>query len=644
MGLVFRPAGRAAALLTRPAATRLAATTASGQTKKQIYDGFILRAIGGDTSTVVQVLDTPVVLVYAQYNTYGPGAWPIQTAQYAPNRDIALRAPTGGQTPEYAAVPVDAENFVGFAYHASFITNTSFSGAYNNAVCPSSSGEWACVGAVTNNLSFITDPNGSYQTVLQLVSGWSKTGSVGESLDITPRVATQQAYAWDDKFLEGLTATANLHIGVRNEGSWYWSPYIDAQFAMRPVAFLDSPAANAPPPLFCVAQTAWTHPPYNSDPSLNGERTLKAGVFAAGVQPYPLVLDPGQYIIEFAYWRLAMLADLGIPELVPQASTARTYLVPPDPLSMLRNLVTCVGTVVGATTPQRLLFACTVDHDETEETGTDGMGNPTYTTWTRTAHYVLRLVATTGAVTVVHSSNFCVTADDAAHFGLPLKPDLQTIHTYSQCSVDAVVDDAPVLISYLAFNRLLIKTVSAAWPRIEHTDTDFVLLRDDGVEVVTGLKVAGYTVISPKYNGEFSVDGNVTNYGFTADADGVIAFDIGSNRIGVLATADQASPTLQRITLVVIDAITGAFVEARGDVASYAPSTRLNAAGSCVQRDTETAPGVFLVNINRYLSGQKDQYISNDGGWTWAKYRENVAGTPYYLGNQLHRAFLGHTI
>jgi hypothetical protein len=148
----------------------------------------------------------------------------------------------------------------------------------------------------------------------------------------------------------------------------------------------------------------------------------------------------------------------------------------------------------------------------------------------------------------------------------------------------------------------------------------------------------------PKYNGEFSVDGNLENFGFTSDADGAVLFDIGNNHIGVLATEDQADTVEQRIQLVVIDAITGVFIEARGVVGTYAPDTRLNAAGSCVQRDTETEPGVFLVGVARYVTNERHQYVSNDGGWTWEIYRDNVSGTPYYLGNPSHRAIFGHEI
>ena len=62
MGLVFRPTTRAGALMTRSAATKLAAAVKFGQVKNQVSDGFILRAIGGDQNTIVQVLDIQVVI------------------------------------------------------------------------------------------------------------------------------------------------------------------------------------------------------------------------------------------------------------------------------------------------------------------------------------------------------------------------------------------------------------------------------------------------------------------------------------------------------------------------------------------------------------------------------------------------------
>lgn len=620
-----------------------------------MHEGFILRATGVRGNVVVRAIDIPSVIVYAQYNAYGAGSWPILAGQYMPSRDIALRAPAGGVTPAYEAVFASADNFVGFIDHAIFITPSSFPGFYNAAACPSSGGEWAAIGAITGSATDLTDPGGNYQAVVQLMSGGAKSSKVDAESGVTPRIATQQAYSWDDTYLSGLLGVANLRLGVRNEGSWSCSPYMDMQLAIRPVAYPPATTAAAAPPLFCVAQTAWTHQPYNIDPSINGEKTLASGVFMAGILPWPLVLDSGQYFVQFAYRRLAMLSDLGIPELVPQiASELDDFGAIADPLQLLRNMINCVGTVVGEVNPQLALLACTVDQSETEQTGVDGEGNPTYTTWTKTAHYVLRIVATTGMVTIMHATNFGQTTEAATHFTLPFQPDIPTVHALNQCNVDVLVGEDRVLLSYCGFNRLLIKTVGGAWPRIEHGDIDLVLLRDDGVEITTGLRLAGYTAIMPKYNGEFSVDGNLANFGFTSDADGALLFDIGSNHIGVLATQDQADALAQRIQLVVIDAITGDFIEARGVIGTYAPDTRLNAAGSCIQRDAvenpgapdpgAVIPGVFLVGIARYLSLERDQYVSSDGGWTWVKYRTNVAGTPYYLGNQLHRAVIGHKI
>jgi hypothetical protein len=59
---------------------------------------------------------------------------------------------------------------------------------------------------------------------------------------------------------------------------------------------------------------------------------------------------------------------------------------------------------------------------------------------------------------------------------------------------------------------------------------------------------------------------------------------------------------------------------------------------------TIISEAVILVNVNAYDASRHEQYVSTDGGRTWIMYRNNVSGTPYYLGNMLHPAFIGKSI
>jgi len=253
----------------------------------------------------------------------------------------------------------------------------------------------------------------------------------------------------------------------------------------------------------------------------------------------------------------------------------------------------------------------------------------------------------------MHSTVWAVDEASAVFFALPFEPDITTIHCFCQCHAEVLQEEGPpLLVSYATFNRMLVTTVPPEWPAIQHADTEFVLLNaETDTEIVTGLRGAGYTAIAPKYNGDFSLDGNFDNYGFGSDASANVAFYIGAGQIGVLATNQQIADP-QEISLVVIDSDTGEFIESRGVIGAFPASPRLDARGSCVMEQGVTddpmptiiSEAVILVNVNAYDASRHEQYVSTDGGRTWIMYRNNVSGTPYYLGNMLHPAFIGKSI
>jgi hypothetical protein len=383
---------------------------------------------------------------------------------------------------------------------------------------------------------------------------------------------------------------------------------------------------------------------------------MQTGVACVSVTPFDQLLESGEYLIQPNYVKAFMLRDLGIPALVPQAPVQPDPDgEPQDPAVVLRNVITTQTTSAGNTGPQRVVFACTVDKDDAAATGVDIHGNPTYSRYEKKSHYVLSLRADTGAVRVMHAASWAVDEESAVFFDLPMQPDIATIYSFCQCHAEVLSEvDPPVLVSYVTFNRMLVTAVATVWPSIQHIDTDFVMLNPvTDVEIITGLRVAGYTAIMPKYSGVFSLDGNIDAYGFGSDAAANVAFYIGNGQIGVLATNQQTADPLagapQEISLVVIDSETGEFVESRGVVGVFPASPRLDARGSCVLEQTVsgdpvpaiTREAVILVNVNAYAASRHEQYVSTDGGRTWVMYRENVSGAPYYLGNTLHPAFIG---
>jgi hypothetical protein len=615
----------------------------------ETIDGYLLRAIKAGPNVIVYVLDTPVVFMFAAFNIYGPGSWPTMTGGSLPNRDTAL--PTSAETGTKELIPVTstADNFLFFSGHAFHASPGTFTGVFHENGGGAHSGQYAANATITRSLSDPGAPNSEYQMLVELVSGMTKAVKADSTSVLNPNIATQQLYVWTDGYLSDEAGEPDLHLSVRTSSTMMWAAYSEIRIAVRPEPYpLRAPTVGqrlVAPRTFFASNVVFQHTAFTTDPATNGEVRVQTGIACVSITPFDQLLEAGEYVIAPNYVKAFMLRDLGIPELVPEA----THVLdgegnPEDPTVVQRNIITTQTTSVGNTGPQRVVFACTVDKDDT-----DVMENR----YQKKAHYVISLRADTGALRVMHSMVWAVDAASATFFGLPLEPDITTIYSFCQCHAEVLSEvDPPVLVSYVTFNRMLVTTVATVWPAIQHTDTDFVLLNPvDDVETVTGLRAAGYTAIMPKYNGDFSLDGNNDAYGFSSDASVNVAFYIGGGQIGVLATNQQTSDP-QEISLVVIDSGTGEFIESRGVIGSFPASVRLDARGSCVLEQTVTdAPmpvvtseAVILVNVNAYDVARNEQYVSTDGGRTWVMHREFVSGVPYYLGNMLHPAFIGKSI
>lgn len=112
---------------------------------------------------------------------------------------------------------------------------------------------------------------------------------------------------------------------------------------------------------------------------------------------------------------------------------------------------------------------------------------------------------------------------------------------------------------------------------------------------------------------------------------------LGDGKVAVLARnytvpADAAAVTW---TLVVLDQTTGAFIEARGTVATDASTVSSRAFLSVIVPEHRKADGTVVPAVLLGALGSKTR-ISRDGGLTWTLLFDGYVGLPVYLGNRLH--------
>lgn len=163
---------------------------------------------------------------------------------------------------------------------------------------------------------------------------------------------------------------------------------------------------------------------------------------------------------------------------------------------------------------------------------------------------------------------------------------------------------------------------------------EFVHMGIDDVIRATGLRDAGWYAFTD-YVGTVAQVVNGSLWGQSS----VPAADIGNGHIAVIAR-DYIVPDLATTatwTLVVIDSVTGAFVESRGEIGSANAFTYL-AHLAVVTPGTATAPAVLMCNLGDTCR------LSTDGGLTWHVAFTGFRGYPLYIGNQFHRIEFGRTV
>lgn len=164
--------------------------------------------------------------------------------------------------------------------------------------------------------------------------------------------------------------------------------------------------------------------------------------------------------------------------------------------------------------------------------------------------------------------------------------------------------------------------------------TDLVHYGVDGVLRTTGLRAAGWhpftqDTLNPKDSTAGTLFGQGSHF----------AAVIGQGKVAVLARDYVVAPSAEQITwsVVVIDQLSGAFIEARGVLGTSFPVT-YSAHISVITPETEERPAVLLGSLDT------NHYLSTDGGVTWQQVFQGFAGKPLYMGNQLHKIRFGEAL
>lgn len=611
------------------------AVLASGSSSAhRVFDGYVFKATKADPQTViVTVLDAPSVYAFMAWNNFG-GLQPTLVGLRLGNRDnVSRRDPTLPVDDVDAVVLTDAGDFANSAY---YVLGGNFPPGLNifGQGGANHSARWVVNVTSESDAADATLPNRRFSMVIRCASGVTKFVPEGTA-NANAGTANQNAYVIEDRGLQALTGNALLHLAVRSSASSTWQPYTDMQVALRATMFPlgGDYSETLPQPFVFTAQTH-EYGTWSSTPSANQERVMEAGLLVLRVTPLDVVLPPGAVgLATPAYTRAYMLRSMGYPDLVPSVSPIATVAGQTS-----RNMVVGHAVVVGADDATRVELAASVAFEEVVDLGSGPQ------LLRKTTHRLLAVDPVTNTFTSRYNLTFAEDADSAGYFSVPLKPDFQTEVYLASAQAQVEVLDEQQSRAWIAKVVLQVGTVSGVWPSIKPGLAETVLVAPDGSEVVTGLRAAGYVAVIPKLEGTFSVWGNVDNYGTLDFLANNAVFDIGNNQLGVLAYSLTAGSTLTP-ELVVISALDGSFVEARGALPSFPTLVGHSVTGSCVLRQTTTRPAVLLACVARYaVPDGKRQYVSTDGGATWTAYAKNVHGTPYYLGNQLHPAFIGHEL
>lgn len=171
--------------------------------------------------------------------------------------------------------------------------------------------------------------------------------------------------------------------------------------------------------------------------------------------------------------------------------------------------------------------------------------------------------------------------------------------------------------------------------KVDQASVDLLHFGVDGVIRTTGLRGAGWYVFTQYLLNTISLTTG-SLYGQAS----LYAADIGDNKVAVLARdyVVGSSDSTADWTLVVVDKISGAFIEARGlvgaaSVLTYNAHITVITPESTV--DDVTRPAVLLCTLGT------THRLSTDGGLSWVVVFTGFTGAPLYCGNQLYRLNFG---
>lgn len=647
MGLIFRPTTRGAASAIDHA--RQMANKYAG--KKGVWysiaGGYILRALGfGTPNVTVQVIDTPAVVSCFGWRKFGAGGWPLPHAAMTPNRDVFLPALPGSETPELSdgLYPITPDALPALKV---FIETLRFS---SPPPTPAATG-WnlrLIVAGSTSNTWVSTMHMGFYSPLLnpikdsrlfiQLMSGSSTVGTHDPRLNppeeggTTPGIAQQQVFAIYDGFLRGLF----------NRDLRFWAvPTLTGALSIKPTQH-GSPA-TAHPGRLGVAYGIREDIGYKD----------YTGILWIELQPpataLPLPDEGDAYNLPLASATIRIVRDMGIADLVPTDTPSNTNTT---------NVTSGLGVVYGAEGDPRMLF--TTYCKQVDYVDEDGLT----VEYERHAVYAIEMVQPSRAHIVLFSTVYAETPHEAAHFGIPYKPAITFISSFTQCNAVVVPSEGepPELVSYLPYNVYTARVEddplpgeaysARDYPYVYPAETEFKLLRSDGAHITTGLRAAGLCVADGAYWYESAWGG--------AGSAGSVAVDIGSNRLAVPVVEHAVS--IHSIKLAILDAVTGAFIETRSTVVTLPPVTRPyfgllkpTATISCVtpeewsEDETIVKNSVLMVSVHEQTNltdeeGLHRHYISTDSGFTWRLLIDGLPGQAVYLGNKLQPAVIGREL
>lgn len=589
----YRPLASGAAYLRRTAKRLAAKVGDNGGVKVEIHDGYLLRAAGGRASVMVVALDPAAVWLFLHHQT--PPGGELQRVLGVRQFDRGEIAGSGVDAPVEPSGANALERWVaGVGYVGSVDTGAlgllpnvpALASVRRDRASTTTLGSTAdyVIGAVPFATRFqLYGVSFDPQRVRVVAAGRDMGGVTATYTDLTDWVLRESA-------LGGLLGDAHARLQVRLASSypWYSVPVFAAQTARD-----------------AIVQTAPGAAPWYADVVVAGgyasqdaasPRLGVAGVFLARLRR-PEVPPADQYPLTPVWQHALPLIANAEPEFVPAVITPYGG----GTTRISSHGVTGVGMAyaAGDGTDDLSLLVVGVHCTQGEDTATP-------TEWVGLQAHRVTLGGT------LTSSTLRKTTDDTQwHIG-------HEVALFGQNGVGVV--EAPI-----------------AGGRIDQSSLSLWHVGMDGVMRETGLKAAGWQPFTDYLlNPTSKTVGAV--YGQTPRP----WCALGDDKVAVLARDYSVglSDTVQTLTLVVLDQLTGAFVEARGVVATDAALISGRAFLSVIVPETRKAddsvvPAVLLCGLGSQTR------ISRDGGLTWTLLFEGYIGLPVYLGNRLHRVELG---